>query len=203
MNLRAPDRKMSQIHGLPPLPQCFDGLIKVERTVSETSQGEIHEGTSHCLNILDKNQNESLGSAKDIPECTSADDDDNVMEDPDLPGVNETPFSKLNTALKRLKTEMAGLRKLDVTLLYQLWTLHEAIQEYKAVMQDQYSDLGSEYSWGGLSSRACSITSIDSCDFNDDFRLQSDPSIIDSLQGSTTSLIQQIEELKVRAETEF
>lgn len=97
-----------------------------------------------------------------------------------------------------------GLRKLDVTLLYQLWTLHEAIQEYKAVLQDQYSDIGSEYSWGGLSSRACSITSIDSCDLNEDYQLQqSNPSLMESLQGSTTSLIQQIEELKVRAETEF
>jgi len=83
-----------------------------------------------------------------------------------------------------------------------LWTLHEAIQEYKVVLQDQYSDVGSEYSWGGLSSRACSITSIDSCDLNDDYQ-QSNPSLMSSLQGSTTSLIQQIEELKVRAETEF
>lgn len=83
-----------------------------------------------------------------------------------------------------------------------MWTLHEAIQEYKAVLQDQYSDVGSEYSWGGLSSRACSITSIDSCDLNEDYQ-QSNPSLISSLQGSTTSLIQQIEELKVRAETEF
>jgi len=91
---------------------------------------------------------------------------------------------------------------LDITLLYQLWTLHEAIQEYKVVLQDQYSDVGSEYSWGGLSSRACSITSIDSCDLNDDYQ-QSNPSLMSSLQGSTTSLIQQIEELKVRAETEF
>ncbi|XP_045187459.1 protein FAM89A-like [Mercenaria mercenaria] len=194
---------MSQIHGLPPLPQCFDGLIKVERTVSETSQGEIREGTSHCLNILDNNRNESVGSCKDIPDNLSTDADDNAIEESVSPNFVETPFSKLNTALRRLKDEMVGLRKLDVTLLYQLWTLHEAIQEYKVVMQDQYSDLGSEYSWGGLSSRACSITSIDSCDFNEDFRLQSDPSIISSLQGSTTSLIQQIEELKVRAETEF
>ena len=93
-----------------------------------------------------------------------------------------------------------------MSLLYQLWTLHEAIQEYKSVMMDRYSDVGSEYSFGGLSSRASSITSIDSCDFNDDYRLQlgqSDQSIISSLQGSTTSLIQQIEELKVRAEAEF
>ncbi|XP_060581788.1 protein FAM89A-like [Ruditapes philippinarum] len=191
---------MSEINGLPPLPQCFDGLIKVERTVSETSLGEIREGTSHCLNILDKNQNENTGTRKDIAET---DDDDNVLEDSVSPNFDDTPFSKLNTALRRLKNEMAGLRKLDVTLLYQLWTLHEAIQEYKAVMQDQYSDMGSEYSWGGLSSRACSITSIDSCDFNEDYTLQSNPSIISSLQGSTTSLIQQIEELKVRAETEF
>ena len=68
-------------------------------------------------------------------------------------------------------------------------------------MQDRYSDVGSEYSFG-LSSRASSITSIDSVDLYDDYRLQSDPSLY-SLQGSTTSLIQQIEELKNRAEEEF
>ena len=107
-------------------------------------------------------------------------------------------FSNIHNSL----VFQAGLRKLDVSLLYQLWSLHEAIQDYKTVMTDRYSDVGSEYSWGGLSSRASSITSIDSCDF-DDFRFQSDPSLISSLQGSTTSLIQQIEELKVREETEF
>ena len=85
--------------------------------------------------------------------------------------------------------------------MYQLWTLHEAIQEFKTLMQDRYSDVGSEYSFG-LSSRASSITSIDSVDLYDDYRLQSDPSLY-SLQGSTTSLIQQIEELKNRAEEEF
>ncbi|KAH3859313.1 hypothetical protein DPMN_102031 [Dreissena polymorpha] len=101
---------------------------------------------------------------------------------------------------------MQGLRKLDVSLLYQLWTLHEAIQEYKAVMTDQFSDVGSEYSYSGLSSRAQSITSIDEYDDEysmHEYNMQSDPSIISSLQGSTTSLIQQIEELKVRAESEF
>lgn len=95
----------------------------------------------------------------------------------------------------------AGLRKLDISLLYQLWTLHEAIQEFKTVMQDRYSDVGSEYSYG-MSSRTCSFTSIDSADFDDDYRLQSNPSLY-SLQGSTTSLIQQIEDLKNRAEAEF
>ena len=88
-----------------------------------------------------------------------------------------------------------------MSLLYQLWTLHEAIQDFKTLMQDRYSDVGSEYSFG-MSSRTSSITSIDSCDLNDDYRLQSDLSLY-SLQGSTTSLIQQIEELKNRAEAEF
>ena len=95
----------------------------------------------------------------------------------------------------------AGLRKLDISLLYQLWTLHEAIQEFKTMMQDRYSDVGSEYSYG-LSSRTSSITSIDSVDLYDDYRMQSEPSLY-SLQGSTTSLIQQIEELKNRTEADF
>lgn len=103
---------MSQIHGLPPLPQCFDGLIKVERTVSETSQGEIHEGTSHCLNVLDKNQNENLGSAKDIRDSMSTDEDDNALDESSSPNFIETPFSKLNTALRRLKEEMVGIREI-------------------------------------------------------------------------------------------
>ncbi|XP_052767546.1 protein FAM89A-like [Mya arenaria] len=199
---------MSQIHGLPPLPQCFGGLIQVQRTVSESSLGDIQEGTCHSLNVEGVNKNNVSNVDENI--CPrdlrerSHNNDDVLVTDEASPNFTETPFSKLNNALHRLKMEMQGLRKLDVTLLYQLWNLHEAIQEYKVVMQEQYSDIGSEYSWGGLSSRACSITSIDSCeDLGEDFILQSNPSLIESLQGSTTSLIQQIEELKVRAETEF
>ncbi|XP_029304175.1 leucine repeat adapter protein 25 [Cottoperca gobio] len=37
----------------------------------------------------------------------------------------------LDAALALLRKEMVGLRQLDMSLLCQLWSLHEAIQEYK------------------------------------------------------------------------
>ncbi|XP_071316283.1 protein FAM89A [Trachinotus anak] len=37
----------------------------------------------------------------------------------------------LDAALALLRKEMVGLRQLDMSLLSQLWSLHEAIQEYK------------------------------------------------------------------------
>ncbi|XP_030010733.1 protein FAM89A-like [Sphaeramia orbicularis] len=37
----------------------------------------------------------------------------------------------LDGALALLRKEMVGLRQLDMSLLCQLWSLHEAIQEYK------------------------------------------------------------------------
>ncbi|CAK6957216.1 protein FAM89A [Scomber scombrus] len=49
----------------------------------------------------------------------------------------------LDAALALLRKEMVGLRQLDMSLLCQLWSLHEAIQEYKG------SSLLSEASFSG------------------------------------------------------
>jgi len=97
---------MSQIQGLPSLPNCFSGLIQIQRTVSETSQGDIKEGVSHSLNVLETEQNSEneRNSTSELSE-----DDDFGNENGLSPEVDHTPFSKLNNALQRLKSEMVSL----------------------------------------------------------------------------------------------
>ena len=95
-----------------------------------------------------------------------------------------------------------GLRQLDISLLSQLWSLNDAIQDYKAVVQERYSETNSEYSWG-MNSRTSSIGSIDECDWNEDIHFRPESHITNSVHSSTSSLLQQINELRERAETEF
>ena len=91
---------------------------------------------------------------------------------------------------------------MDISLLSQLWSLNDAIQDYKAVVQERFSETNSEYSWG-MNSRTSSIGSIDDYDWNADIHLQSENRITNSVHSSTSSLLQQINELRERAETEF
>lgn len=98
--------------------------------------------------------------------------------------------------------EQVGLRQLDMSLLCQLWSLHEAIQDYKCAMQDRFSESNSEYSYG-MNSRTSSMNSIDDYDLNPDIHLPQENSLAESLHGSTSSLLQQIINLRERAEMEF
>lgn len=45
--------------------------------------------------------------------------------------------SRLDAQLAVLRKEMVGLRQLDMSLLCQLWSLNESIQEYKQALQDR------------------------------------------------------------------
>ncbi|KAG9338193.1 hypothetical protein JZ751_026943 [Albula glossodonta] len=60
--------------------------------------------------------------------------------------ISNKPAS-LDAALAMLRKEMVGLRQLDMSLLCQLWSLYESIQEYKGVFQDMSSSLLSESSF--------------------------------------------------------
>uniref|UniRef100_A0A336LLD0 CSON001325 protein n=1 Tax=Culicoides sonorensis TaxID=179676 RepID=A0A336LLD0_CULSO len=50
---------------------------------------------------------------------------------------NEQSTSTLDTQLATLRREMYGLRQLDLSLLSQLWTLNESIQEFRTIVQEQ------------------------------------------------------------------
>ncbi|KAK3591297.1 hypothetical protein CHS0354_004345 [Potamilus streckersoni] len=197
---------MASIQGLPPLPKCFCGILigKSSPLIEDTERGDFSQDfpdglpISGTCNQSHNDQGHTLNQEQGHFEPEGDGQNDCNFET----SVDSNPMKRLDHTLLRLKREMAGLRQLDISLLHQLWALHEAIQEYKAAIQDRFSDTGSEYSWG-MSSRTSSITSIDSCDLNEDFHFHSDRALSAELMGSKSSLLQQIEELKLRAETEF
>ncbi|XP_046415185.1 leucine repeat adapter protein 25-like isoform X3 [Neodiprion fabricii] len=59
------------------------------------------------------------------------------------PGVGGRPspqgrqLTTLDTQLAKLRREMFGLRQLDLSLLSQLWSLNESIQEFRQLLQEQ------------------------------------------------------------------
>ncbi|XP_068433732.1 protein FAM89A [Clinocottus analis] len=101
---------MACIEGLPPLPKSLSGLL-----------------------------NSSGGSWRDMERMyvkkTMIQDDlsrgrshaDNLL-------ANKP--ANLDAALALLRKEMVGLRQQDMSLLCQLWSLHESIQDYKGSCQD-------------------------------------------------------------------
>ncbi|CAG0921154.1 unnamed protein product [Notodromas monacha] len=44
-------------------------------------------------------------------------------------------FRKFDSQMGQLRREMDGLRQMDLSLLYQLWSLNDSIQEYKQVVE--------------------------------------------------------------------
>ncbi|KAK3092275.1 hypothetical protein FSP39_000623 [Pinctada imbricata] len=185
---------MADIQGLPPLPRCFSGVFNPqspdddsEQNLSITSANSLSEVTL-TNGHLESNCDNGLKDEHKAEETHHA---------PQL-----SPFVRLNFALSKLREEMIGLRKLDLSLLTQLWSLNDAIQEYKNAMQDRYSECNSEYSYG-MNSRTSSMCSINDYDWNEDIHLKPDNLIASSLHSSTSSLLQQINELKERAESEF
>lgn len=92
------------VEGLPPLPKGLSGIL-----------------------------NSSGGSWRDIEKVHSKRariQADISRGDGGAPRRHSKPAG-LDAALALLRKEMVGLRQLDMSLLCQLWSLHEAIQDYK------------------------------------------------------------------------
>ncbi|OWF38374.1 protein FAM89A-like [Mizuhopecten yessoensis] len=210
---------MAELPGLPPLPKCFSDVVNLNPSLTSFEEKEEESTLGGSISDTEFSSLSSPMSQPDGRDSLLRDGDtdlqcnasytgssvDSAVQSPeDQPSGSEemSPFVKLNTALSTLKNEMAGLRELDVSLLCQLWSLNDAIQEYKVAVQDRYSETNSEYSWG-MNSRTSSIGSFDDYDWNADIYLKPDGYVDSSLHGSTSSLLQQINELKERAESEF
>lgn len=98
------------IEGLPPLPKSLSGLLNS----SGGSWREMERMYAKKTMIQD-----------DLSRGRS--NADNVL-------ANKP--ANLDAALALLRKEMVGLRQQDMSLLCQLWSLHESIQEYKGSCQD-------------------------------------------------------------------
>lgn len=108
------------MHGLPPLPKSLSGFSLLENfnnpptPVRTTSMRQT--STGHPVYPPSKVSN---GTA----------------ESPKSSSVGRK--SKLDTQLAILRREMYSLRQLDLSLLSQLWSLNESIQDFRQILQDQ------------------------------------------------------------------
>ncbi|XP_066466442.1 leucine repeat adapter protein 25 [Tiliqua scincoides] len=112
------------IEGLPPLPKGLSGILHS----SGGSWRDIEKVHSKRARIQD-----DLRRAQQQPRAAP----------PAQPPPRARP-ANLDAALAVLRKEMVGLRQLDMSLLCQLWSLYESIQEYKGLFQDMSSSLHSE-----------------------------------------------------------
>ncbi|XP_041105260.1 protein FAM89A-like [Polyodon spathula] len=101
---------LSACEGLPPLPKSLSGLLN-------SSGGSWREM-------------ERMYAKKTMIQ----DDLSRGRSNTDIVVSNKP--ANLDAALALLRKEMVGLRQQDMSLLCQLWSLHESIQEYKGSCQD-------------------------------------------------------------------
>ncbi|XP_015591528.2 leucine repeat adapter protein 25-like isoform X2 [Cephus cinctus] len=104
---------MSSLQGLPPLPRSLSGFN---------------------LNIVRD------GGEPPPPPARSSSKSQRVTKQVQ-PGSRPLPptrqLTTLDTQLAILRREMFGLRQLDLSLLSQLWSLNESIQEFRQLLQEQ------------------------------------------------------------------
>ncbi|KAM3824717.1 leucine repeat adapter protein 25 [Vipera latastei] len=113
------------LEGLPPLPKGLSGLLN---SSGGGSWREMQKLDSQKRRIQDDLRRAQAG------------------EKPPPPPPRRPRPANLEAALAVLRKEMVGLRQLDMSLLCQLWSLYESIQEFKSLFQDMSSSLHSESS---------------------------------------------------------
>ncbi|XP_039222240.1 leucine repeat adapter protein 25 [Crotalus tigris] len=116
------------LEGLPPLPKGLSGILNS----SGGAWREIQKVYSKKSRIQD-----------DLRRAQAAPGGERAPPPPQQPPRRPRP-ANLDAALAVLRKEMVGLRQLDMSLLCQLWSLYESIQEFKSLFQDMSSSLHSE-----------------------------------------------------------
>uniref|UniRef100_A0A8C4PYT9 Family with sequence similarity 89 member B n=1 Tax=Eptatretus burgeri TaxID=7764 RepID=A0A8C4PYT9_EPTBU len=122
------------IPGLPPLPKSLSGLVS-------SSSGSVRQLQRLCAtkNRIQDDLSQAIRPARagGIVAATSSVGGMDVALSKGAAGIMGMGGSKsgsIDRSLVMLRQEMMGLRQLDMGLLCQLWSLHEALQEYKGMM---------------------------------------------------------------------
>lgn len=97
---------MFSLEGLPPLPKGLSGILNSSGG-SWRDMERVHAKRARIQADMSRSSTEAAARQP--------------------PGKR----GGLDAALALLRKEMVGLRQLDMSLLCQLWSLHESIQEYK------------------------------------------------------------------------
>ncbi|RLU25200.1 hypothetical protein DMN91_003292 [Ooceraea biroi] len=107
---------MSSLQGLPPLPRSLSGFNL------NGGRGESGEPPPPPTRSSSKSQRGGKTS---------------VQSSSSRPSPPARQLTTLDTQLAVLRREMFGLRQLDLSLLSQLWSLNESIQEFRQLLQEQ------------------------------------------------------------------
>ncbi|XP_028046078.1 leucine repeat adapter protein 25 isoform X3 [Monomorium pharaonis] len=110
---------MSSLQGLPPLPRSLSGF--------NLSGGRCESGEPPPPPTRSSSKSQRGGK-------TSLQSSSSSSSRPSPPARQLTT---LDTQLAVLRREMFGLRQLDLSLLSQLWSLNESIQEFRQLLQEQ------------------------------------------------------------------
>ncbi|XP_071454594.1 protein bassoon [Hetaerina americana] len=161
--------RMASLRGLPPLPKSLSGVMDLEgirlmeaeigaqagrssvaehhshrglppgpspSSASQSSQQQdAHHGMGHRHHQIQPLPAHPMPPA---PHYMSA--HQNGSQEP--PPVRGRKQSSLDAQLALLRQEMVGLRQLDLSLLSQLWSLNESIQEFRVLLQEEQEDMG-------------------------------------------------------------
>ncbi|XP_076875648.1 leucine repeat adapter protein 25 [Brachyhypopomus gauderio] len=110
-----PAGSVCPIEGLPPLPKGLSGILNSSGGSWRDIEKVYSKRTRIQADISKSRVSEALGRSKP---------------------------ANLDAALAMLRKDMVGLRQLDMSLLCQLWSLYESIQEYKGGFQDISTENG-------------------------------------------------------------
>lgn len=106
---------MSSLQGLPPLPRSLSGF---------NLSGGRSEGCEPPPPPTRSSSKTQRGGKTPIQSSSR-------------PSPPARQLTTLDTQLAILRREMFGLRQLDLSLLAQLWSLNESIQEFRQLLQEQ------------------------------------------------------------------
>ncbi|XP_023027346.2 protein FAM89A [Leptinotarsa decemlineata] len=115
------------LHGLPPLPKSLSSFMISEATPTPPTplrSSSIRPGTGIKQPTGYSSHIKVGGSPEPSFRMSSA-------------GSSTRKSTSLDTKLAILGQEMFNLRQLDLTVLSQLWTLNESIQEFRNILQEQ------------------------------------------------------------------
>lgn len=145
---------MSSLQGLPPLPKSLSGANLLEESPTSTTTtapltvpapGAPPPPPSPSPDVV-LNRSSSGGSSHQLRISTASNNSNGVstgqgnantteLKKSPAPPVPPRKMTTLDTQLAILRKEMYGLRELDLSLLSQLWSLNESIQEFRQLQE--------------------------------------------------------------------
>ncbi|XP_066594307.1 uncharacterized protein [Prorops nasuta] len=107
---------MSSLQGLPPLPRSLSGF-NLSNAGAEPPAPPARSSSKNTAKTQSGKISAQASSSRSSPPARQ--------------------LTTLDTQLAILRREMFGLRQLDLSLLSQLWSLNESIQEFRQLLQEQ------------------------------------------------------------------